>query len=252
MMELFIAESSVRWQAWVQCHMPSNKDLVAHCFTHGSQLAAALVQRQPAALVLDMRLPGMEPYTWISALRAGPWVRPLPLLLLVQRDDTRAGSLARLAGAHDIFRKGIDGDALRTTLQRVLPGKVWLVPPRTAHQSLTVFEPPAQGGAQVGQPAEQVVGDFLEALPVNIRLLAELPHCEPALANTVFTELAAECQAAGALAAGQCLQRLADRACKGHSVSAKDIDQLRQTLDAATSSMRSWLLGRKRLRSTSR
>ena len=252
MHELFIADSSTRWQAWVQCHLPTGKELVTRCFTQAAQLAAALVRQQPAALVLDMRLAGMEPYTWITTLRAGPWQRPLPLLLLVHPDDAPAMSLARLAGANEIFRKGNDGAALCAALQRAIPGKVWLVPQRAERQTSVAFEPPAQGNLAVSLPAERVVGDFLAALPVNMRLLAELPNFEPSLAHTVLSELAAECQAAGAPAAGECLKQLVDQARKGYKVSGTDIDRLRQKLNAASALMQSWLLEQKRLRSTTR
>jgi len=251
MPELFIAESSIQWQTWVRGHLPADQGLVTRCFSQGADLAAALTRRPPSALVLDVRLAGWDPFTWVTALRAGPWRRPLPLLLLAQPHDDSAASLARLAGAEAVFRKGVDGDALRAALQRVFTGRVWLVPPRAAQQPPAAFQPPALGSLSVDARAGQVVNDFLGTLPVNVRLLAELPGWVPELAGAALTEMAAECQAAGALAAAQCLRGLADRTCKGLKLSATDIDRSLQHLDAAAASMQAWLRDQQLPRSAS-
>jgi len=72
---------------------------------------------KPAAIVLDILMPGMDGWAVLSALKKDPELRPIPVILASQIDEKEVGFAL---GADDYLIKPIDKDRLVTVLRRHL------------------------------------------------------------------------------------------------------------------------------------
>ena len=76
--------------------------------SHASEGSAALVllrQDRPDLVILDHMLPGMSGLEILSALRADPENRELPVMMLTARGQSRVGELALQLGATRFMAK---------------------------------------------------------------------------------------------------------------------------------------------------
>jgi len=81
-----------------------------------SGLAIARAEK-PAAIVLDVLMPGMDGWAVLSALKKDPELRPIPVILASQLDEKEVGFAL---GAHDYLIKPVDKDRLVTAIRRHL------------------------------------------------------------------------------------------------------------------------------------
>jgi len=81
-----------------------------------SGLAIARSEK-PAAIVLDVLMPGMDGWAVLSALKKDPELRPIPVILASQLDEKEVGFAL---GAHDYLIKPVDKDRLVTAIRRHL------------------------------------------------------------------------------------------------------------------------------------
>jgi len=79
-------------------------------------LAIARAEK-PAAIVLDILMPGMDGWAVLSALKKDPELRPIPVILASQLDEKEVGFAL---GAHDYLIKPVDKDRLVTAIRRHL------------------------------------------------------------------------------------------------------------------------------------
>jgi len=113
---------------------------------------------KPAAIVLDILMPGMDGWAVLSALKKDPTLRPIPVILASQIDEKEVGFAL---GADDYLIKPIDKDRLITVLRRHLDPRdarpLLLVeddkPTREMVQRLLAKEPFAIDVAEHGRAA---------------------------------------------------------------------------------------------------
>jgi len=79
-------------------------------------LALARTEK-PAAIVLDVLMPGMDGWAVLSALKKDPELRPIPVILASQLDEKEVGYAL---GAHDYLIKPVDKERLVTAIRRHL------------------------------------------------------------------------------------------------------------------------------------
>jgi len=80
---------------------------------------------QPAAITLDVMMPGMDGWSVLRMLKADPVLRKIPVVMLTMIDDrTRGYSL----GAVDYLTKPVDREQLNKTLSRYYCGKEDICP----------------------------------------------------------------------------------------------------------------------------
>jgi CheY-like chemotaxis protein len=82
----------------------------------GEQALAALAAGLPDAVLLDIRLPGLDGWELLERLRADPTTAHLPVVVVTILDE-RPRALA--LGADDYIVKPVDRDVLMAALQRV-------------------------------------------------------------------------------------------------------------------------------------
>ena len=86
--------------------------ITADSSEQGLQLAR---QCQPAAITLDVMMPGMDGWSFLRVLKADPELRSIPVIMLTMIDDrTRGYSL----GAVDYLTKPVDRELLHRALSR--------------------------------------------------------------------------------------------------------------------------------------
>jgi CheY-like chemotaxis protein len=81
----------------------------------GLALARAL---KPAAITLDVLMPGMDGWAVLSALKAEPELAGIPVIMLTMLDDK---SLGFALGASEYLSKPVDRERLRQVLRRYRP-----------------------------------------------------------------------------------------------------------------------------------
>ncbi len=81
----------------------------------GLELARRL---RPAAITLDLMMPGMDGWSVLNTLKADPSLRDVPVIIVSVLDERRLG---RALGAAEYLVKPVDGDRLAAVLQRFRP-----------------------------------------------------------------------------------------------------------------------------------
>lgn len=86
----------------------------------GRESLAAVDAAPPAAILLDLMMPGMDGFEVVRRLRADAATQPIPIIAVTAIDDT--GSRARLAaaGVVDVLAKPVERWALLGCLERLL------------------------------------------------------------------------------------------------------------------------------------
>jgi len=129
-----------------------------------SGLAIARAEK-PAAIVLDVLMPGMDGWAVLSALKKDPALRPIPVILASQLDEKEVGFAL---GAHDYLIKPVDKDRLVTAIRRHLD-------PSDARRLLLIED---------DKPTREMVQRLLEKEPFDIDIAedgrAALEHLEHA------------------------------------------------------------------------
>jgi twitching motility two-component system response regulator PilG len=82
-------------------------------------LAKARVEK-PDLVVTDVRMPRMDGFELLAALRQDPALSKIPIVLLTSLDDEASREKGKLLGATAFLHKPVGPDALRATVQKIL------------------------------------------------------------------------------------------------------------------------------------
>jgi CheY-like chemotaxis protein len=104
-----------------------NRDLLAHllrrdghevaCATSGKQAIDVLTQQDPALVLLDLRMPGMDGIEFLRVIRSYLRWQSLPVVVLSGLPDDDRGRAAQF-GVRHVYQKGsIDFDGLRRVVR---------------------------------------------------------------------------------------------------------------------------------------
>jgi twitching motility two-component system response regulator PilG len=83
-------------------------------------------QLQPALVVTDVRMPGMDGFELCAAIRADPVLHEIPVVLLTALNDEKSRRKGQLVGATAFLTKPVSVDELRQTV-----GTLLRLPPRS-------------------------------------------------------------------------------------------------------------------------
>jgi signal transduction histidine kinase/CheY-like chemotaxis protein len=89
--------------------------------TSGAEGLRKAREVRPAAITLDVFMPGIDGWTVLSALKADPVLAPIPVVLLTISDD---GRRACLLGAAEFLQKPVEPERLAAVLQRFQPDRL--------------------------------------------------------------------------------------------------------------------------------
>lgn len=246
--QLVIFEPSAVWRHWLERLALRAPGIDLAFLSSADKLQQSLASIRPDLIVLAYRLPGVDTYSWIGELRRACGAPAYRVVALVSQVDTVGASLARLAGADAVYRKGADEQALGDDLvawagsapRPVGPGPGW-------QEAVPLFDPLA---VVVSEPAEwqqRVVYHFLADLPDKIGLLRSLLDA-PAWQVVGEIELfAGECRDAGALRACEYAELLAARVRAGRGLPSVLMAEQFRILDQTTREIVEWLLESERL-----
>ena len=92
--------------------------VVASSGAEGLRIAREI---RPAAITLDVIMPGIDGWAVLSALKADPVLAGIPVILLTISDDSRR---ACLLGAAEFLQKPVEPERLAAVLQRCQPHKL--------------------------------------------------------------------------------------------------------------------------------
>jgi DNA-binding NarL/FixJ family response regulator len=92
----------------------------------GAGVVAAVQQRQPDVVVMDVRMPGVDGVAATERLRSVPDMPPVLVLTTFEDDAVLAGALR--AGAAGFLLKGVPADDLQRAVRAVAEGGSWLDP----------------------------------------------------------------------------------------------------------------------------
>jgi len=81
---------------------------------------------QPALVVTDVRMPGMDGFELCAAIRADPVLHAVPVVLLTSLNDENSRRKGKLVGATAFLSKPVSVDDLRQTV-----GTLLHLPPRS-------------------------------------------------------------------------------------------------------------------------
>lgn len=101
----------------------TSEGFVADCVADGEGALASVAQERPAALVLDLMLPGLSGLEVLARVRARPDCRDLPIVVFSNAYLDEDIAAARQAGADRVLAKASNGprqvvDAVRVTIAK--------------------------------------------------------------------------------------------------------------------------------------
>jgi CheY-like chemotaxis protein len=76
----------------------------------------------PAAILLDVEMPGMDGFAVCQQLKQDPALKAIPVMILTATDDTKLNAKAFKAGADITALKSVSGDRLVNMLKLALAG----------------------------------------------------------------------------------------------------------------------------------
>lgn len=95
-------------------------DLAVHSVTTAEEALQCLASREVCALVTDLRLPRMDGYQLIEAIRSQSGGSSLPILVISGDSDPRARSRVAGLGANAYFAKPYSPAAVRHKLAELI------------------------------------------------------------------------------------------------------------------------------------
>lgn len=249
---IVIADRSAFWRRWVPSALAAPAGVEVLVLDSVSAVLAALRLHKVELLIVELRLgepDGCGGFAWISALRHAVGPAPARVVATISGLDRTGDSLARLAGADLVYRKGQDKVQLRQALSawalqvaQPLPGK--RSPMASWHEALPVFEPLSigmQGRALADQP-RRITFEFLAMLKENLQILQRVCATQDRLASLVLSEFASECRVSGALRAGGYAERMAAELAAGQALDPESVLSLFRLLVDTSRAMGLWLL----------
>lgn len=130
-------------------------------FTGGEAALAAARADAPAAIITDLRMPGMDGLALTTALRAAGVTAPV--IMLTGHGDVAHAVRAMRAGAEDFLEKPYDAAHLLAVLDRALKGQA-------ARQELTRLQ-----GLVQAREAHEILGDSAAIAALRARIAALAP-----------------------------------------------------------------------------
>jgi DNA-binding NarL/FixJ family response regulator len=114
----------------------------------GCEVVAAVRERRPDVVLMDVRMPIMDGVAATAAVRALP--DPPPVLVLTTFEDEEILAAALRAGAAGFLLKGVPSDDLMRAVRTVAEGGAWLDPSVTGHVLTTYRAAPVHAAAPSG------------------------------------------------------------------------------------------------------
>jgi diguanylate cyclase (GGDEF)-like protein len=93
---------------------------------NSSEAMAALEQRRPDLLLLDLIMPQVSGFEILKAVRAHPKLKHLPIIILTSSSDNRDKLVALDLGATDFLAKPVDPSELRLRVRNTLAAKAYI------------------------------------------------------------------------------------------------------------------------------
>ncbi len=119
---VLIVDDSATTRAVVKVYLSGN-DIKFHEATDGTAGMAIARMIRPDAIVLDLKLPGMDGLTFCRTIRSDPKLRQTPILLITGSKSSAVEYEALSAGATAFMHKPIDGSELARVVLRYLEEK---------------------------------------------------------------------------------------------------------------------------------
>jgi diguanylate cyclase (GGDEF)-like protein len=138
-------------------------DIVIEEARNAIEAEAAIAHRRPDAIVLDVRLPGVDGISFCSALKADPATSAIPVVILSA--DTTTEAAAKRAGADAFLRKPFSPLELLATVEQLAGG---------------LFEGPFGGSAE--EPPEEQLLLYAH----DLRRLLELERGQRVLLKSAY------------------------------------------------------------------
>jgi CheY-like chemotaxis protein len=109
--KLLIIEDSPTTRAVIKVYLVGHhlEFLEANNGTEGLQLARS---QHPDVIVVDLKMPGMDGFTFCRTVRSDPALRRIPVILLTRAKGDSIKREALMAGASYFMNKPIDGRVL--------------------------------------------------------------------------------------------------------------------------------------------
>ena len=242
--QIAVIEPSAVWRHWIDRVVRPTPDVDLAIFESVRSLWLALGPRPADLVILAYRMPGFDTYAWINDnRRRAASASACRIVALVNPIDMVGSSMAKLAGADGVYRRGADEQALRVDLAAWAgaaavqhdPGPGW-------QEAVPLFDPRAVVVSKLLESQRRVVFNFLDALPRDIELLRSWFGNSGAHAADELAAFARYCLQAGAMRAGEYAELLAARVQAGRGLRDELMLEQFRILDQTTREMVAWLL----------
>ena len=178
-MKILVADDHAIFRAGLRLTLGSLADAVDVEDAHDLASLLALADRHPDAdaIVVDLRMPGMDRYTGLAQIRQR--LRQMPVLVLSASDDPDDVYNCLAAGASGYVHKTAPADTLFDAIRTVCAGGVHLPRELLAVQATPAAgEPAAQDAAIVLTPRQRQVFDLVIQGFANKRIAYDLAMSE--------------------------------------------------------------------------
>ena len=241
--QIVIIEPSAVWRHWIDRIVRPTPDVDLAIFESVRSLWLALGPRPADLVILSYRLPGFDTYAWINDRRRAASASACRIVALVNHIDMVGASMAKLAGADGVYRRGADEHALRVDLAAWSGAAVVQHDPGPGWQeAVPLFDPRAVVVSELLESQRRVVFNFLDALPRDIELLRSWFGNSGVRAADELAAFARYCLQAGAMRAGEYAELLAARVQAGRGLRDELMLEQLRILDQTTGEMAAWLL----------
>ena len=129
-----IFEPADAWRHWLTQVLARLPACVTRAFGSAQALVTALHVEPVDLLLVPFRVRHLDGTGWLQSLRASPAGAQARLVAFVGSDDLRGVSLARMAGADQVFRKVVDARQVAAALHRAMGPELAPAVPRPAWQ----------------------------------------------------------------------------------------------------------------------
>ena len=143
--------------------------------TNGEQALAAVAQRPPDLILLDIMMPGMDGYQVTATLKANPATADIPIILVTAHFERSSRLLGLNAGAEDFLTKPIDRVELCLRVRNLLRLKEALQQSKNSLQQLLAHQEKTkeEERKRIAREIHDDLGQNLMALRIDISILHE-------------------------------------------------------------------------------
>ena len=198
-----IFEPAESWCHWLQQAVPGHAG--AQVFASAQALLAALQTERFDLLIVTFRPRDIDGFAWLQALRASPGGAACWLIACIGAGDVLGATLARMAGASEVYCKVVDAlamsQALAARLQPPAPGLRQPPPRLPPPVPAPLFDPAAMHEWVSGQVIDErfVAFSFIAAMVDHVDLLPGLYGMPVAIVLLPLEAFAMAARFAGAL-----------------------------------------------------